>query len=267
MIKLYHAGLSVCSIKVRLGLAEKELEWESCPVDIRIGEQYNPEYLKLNPNAVVPTLVHDDFVVIESSIILEYLDSLSEHNMLMPDSTRAKTLARIWLLRCLDIHAAINTMTFSTVNREKILSAQTPEQIEKSIDAMPNPLAAAKRRDLLTNGIASSHLFAAFFTLQRLFEDMQNTLITTQWMTGESYGIVDTALLAYVDRIDRLGMAGLWQEKTPAVGDWLTQSKARPSYNTAIDPFINQQETEGARKIGDSLWPEVEKRWQGFLKA
>ena len=106
-----------------------------------------------------------------------------------------------------------------------------------------------------------------FFTLQRLFEDMQNTLITTQWMTGESYGIVDTALLAYVDRIDRLGMAGLWQEKTPAVGDWLTQSKARPSYNTAIDPFINQQETEGARKIGDSLWPEVEKRWQGFLKA
>ena len=71
---LYHHGTSVCAAKARLALAEKEVEWNSCYVDIRAGEQRNPDYLKLNPNGVVPTLVHGDNVVIESTVIAEYVD-------------------------------------------------------------------------------------------------------------------------------------------------------------------------------------------------
>jgi hypothetical protein len=60
---LYHHGTSVCSAKARLALEEKGVEWNSKYLDVRIGEQQNPEYLKLNPKAQVPTMVHDGNVI------------------------------------------------------------------------------------------------------------------------------------------------------------------------------------------------------------
>ena len=57
MIALYHNDMSVCAQKVRFALAEKKLKWENRHLSLRAGDQQKPEYLKLNPNAVVPTLV------------------------------------------------------------------------------------------------------------------------------------------------------------------------------------------------------------------
>ena len=69
MLKLYHGTTSVCAVKVRLVLAEKRLEWESELLNLQRGEQMRPEYLALNPNGVVPTLVHDGNAVIESAVL------------------------------------------------------------------------------------------------------------------------------------------------------------------------------------------------------
>ena len=73
MLTLYHGRTSVCSLKVRLALAEKGVDFESRLLTLR-GDQYDPAYMKLNPNGVVPTLVHDDKVVIESTVIMHYVD-------------------------------------------------------------------------------------------------------------------------------------------------------------------------------------------------
>jgi hypothetical protein len=75
MIDLYHHGSSVCAAKVRLALGEKGLAWEGHYLDIHKGDQFAPEYLKLNPKAVVPTLVHNGRVILESTVINEYLKS------------------------------------------------------------------------------------------------------------------------------------------------------------------------------------------------
>ena len=67
MITLYHHGSSVCAAKVRLVLAEKSVPWDGIYVDILRGDQFDPGYVKLNPKAVVPTLVHDGKVIVEST--------------------------------------------------------------------------------------------------------------------------------------------------------------------------------------------------------
>ena len=60
MLDLYHHGSSVCAAKVRFTLEEKGLGWKSHYLDILKGEQFAPEYVALNPKAVVPyTLVID----------------------------------------------------------------------------------------------------------------------------------------------------------------------------------------------------------------
>ncbi|MCG6929919.1 MAG: glutathione S-transferase family protein [Desulfofustis sp.] len=266
MLKLYHGKSSVCSIKARIGLAEKRLDWESCLIDLSKGEQFTPEYLKLNPNAVVPTLDHDGFIVIESSVILQYLDLLNDRNRLMPADIRAQTRARLWLLRTLDMHAAINTMTFATAGREQILAGKTPEEIEHSIKKMPNPRAAAKRRDLIKHGISSSHLDGDFFTLQRMFEDMQTALDQAGWLAGDTYSLADTAVIAYVDRLDRLGLSGFWEERYPCVSSWLEASRARPSYGRAVEAFIGRDEAKRTRDLGGSFWPEIKQKWDRFRR-
>jgi glutathione S-transferase len=52
MLELYHNGSSVCASKVRLLLAEKEVGWTWHYLDFLAGDQFDPAYLKLNPNAV-----------------------------------------------------------------------------------------------------------------------------------------------------------------------------------------------------------------------
>ena len=65
MLELYHHGSSVCAAKVRFALGEKRLEWQGHYLDILKGDQFAPEYQKLNPKAVVPTLVHDGQVIVD----------------------------------------------------------------------------------------------------------------------------------------------------------------------------------------------------------
>lgn len=267
MLTLYHGGTSVCSVKVRLGLEEKGLQWESALLSLPKGEQHEPEYLKINPNGVVPTLVDDDLIVLESSVILEYIDELSPENSLMPTDKAARATTKIWLLRCLDIHAAINTMTFSTVGRKGILAKKTPEQIAASIAKMPNPFAANKRKDLIENGLASDHIIAAFFTLVQMFGDMQSALEKTDWLAGDDFSLTDVCLIAYVDRLEKIGMAGLWEDRWPKVGEWLSKARERPSYDRALDPFVDKDAEVKTRADGDEIWPEVLEKWQAFLSV
>lgn len=265
MLKLYNSPTSVCSAKVRLGLAEKGLDWQDEIFNLQKGEQHDPEYLKLNPNGVVPTLVDDEVVVIESSIILEYIDQLGGDHQLMPTDKQAMAKTKVWLVRCLDIHAAINTMTFSTVMRDKILANKTPEEIEASIAKMPIPKMAAKRRDMIEKGTDSDHLLDDFFTLKRMFDDMQAVLEKSTWLTGEEFALADVAVLAYVDRLERLGMSGLWETRTPKVGEWLAAAQQRPSYTRAMSNYISAEETAGTRAGAEKHWPKVKQRWEEFL--
>ena len=66
MLTLYHNDMSVCAAKVRTALAAKKLDWNGVHLDLRRGDAQEPEYLKLNSNAVVPTLVHDCRVIARS---------------------------------------------------------------------------------------------------------------------------------------------------------------------------------------------------------
>lgn len=264
MLTLYHGNGSVCSSKVRIGLAEKGIAWESHPISLPKGEHTAPAYLKLNPNGVVPTLVNGDLVVVESSVILEYIDALNPQTPLMPTDLPRATMARLWLTRCIDIHSAINTMTFSTVGRLRILGSKTPEEIEAGIQKMTNPANATKRRDIMANGMASPHLWSAFFTLRRMFDDMQAALETSDWLLGDDYQIADTALLSYVDRLDRLGFSGLWESRTPHVARWFAASKARASYS-AINDYADPKDAAETREKGTELWPELEQKWLAFL--
>ena len=263
MLHLYHGKTSVCSAKVRVGLAELELDWTGQILDLGQGEQNEDWYLALNPKGVVPTLIDDELVIVESSVILEYIAASPGAN-LMPSDPRERIRAKMWLSDCIDVHAAINTMTVATSKRLHILASKTPEQIASSIAKMANPANANKRRDILTNGIASEHVVPAFFTLKMLFDKMESALASSKWLLSDRYSLADTSLIAYVDRLDRLGLSGMWSEKAPNVTRWLANSRERESYTTAIRSYAGPPEEESASGTASKNWEQVARKWADF---
>src|ERR1043166_10260290 len=95
MIELYHDNLSVCAQKVRIVLAEKNLPWTNHHRNLAAAEHLTPEFKKMNPRGVVPVLVHDGNVIVESSVICSYLDEAFPNPPLMPkDPVEPPTMRR-----------------------------------------------------------------------------------------------------------------------------------------------------------------------------
>ena len=105
---------SVAPQKARFALAEKGLEWESRHVDLFTFDHWKPEYLALNHKAVVPTLDHDGRVLIESNVIIEYLDDAFPGSALSPADPMARARMRLWLYDSEAIaHPAVNTASYN----------------------------------------------------------------------------------------------------------------------------------------------------------
>ncbi|AKI01932.1 glutathione S-transferase [Hoeflea sp. IMCC20628] len=262
MLKLYNGVTSVCSVKVRIGLAEIGLDYEDQRLDIQKGDQFDPDYMKLNPAAVVPTLIDDGLVLVESSLILEYLDQTYNQNRLMPVDRAKAVAARHWLLRCLAIHAAVNTLTHSTVNRKRHLASKTPQEIEAMIARKPDPVSQMKRKDLYANGLKSPYVSQALMHLRSAFADMGKVLSEGDWVTGPEFGIADIALISYIDRLERLGFRGLWLDTEPRVADWLASMQSRQSYQVEVQSKIPAQMAEAQLRDGSEFWSELEDRWR-----
>ena len=94
MLKLYdYPDCPFCQ-KVRVVLAEKDLEYEKVFVDLRKQEQKTPEFLRMNPYGKVPVLVDEDEVIYDSTIINEYLEDEYPLPRLMPEDSQARAQVR-----------------------------------------------------------------------------------------------------------------------------------------------------------------------------
>jgi len=249
-VELYHNALSTCSQKVRLALAEKGTAWESRHIDLTRNEQKAPAYLALNPNGVVPTLVHDGRVVIESAVICEYVDDAFEGPPLRPATAYDRAQMRLWTKRVEErLHAANGALTIATVRRAMML--QRPrEEVLAEIDATAEPSQREGRRALFALGVESAEAANALRALRRVLEAAEADLRARMWLAAETISLADMAVAPYVSRLDLLGLDWLWGETHfPAVGAWLERLRARPSYGTAIADHLPQGAPELFRRL------------------
>jgi glutathione S-transferase len=119
VIDLYHHGSSVCAAKVRFALAEKGVDWKGTYIDILKGDQFDADYLNLNPKAVVPTLVHDGQVLVESTVICEYIDEVFPAPPLKPDSAAGRAAMRVWT-KAVDEHLHPVCGEITCISRDSI---------------------------------------------------------------------------------------------------------------------------------------------------
>lgn len=259
MIELYHFPFSTCSQKVRLVLAEKGLDFTSREVNLITGGQHDPAYVKLNPKHVVPTLVHDGRVLIESSLIIQYLDEAFPSPPMRPTDALGRYAVGRWILRAdTEIHPAAPTVTFALGPRAMLLQ-QPPEVREANLAAIPDPDARAKRRSVLEHGVRAPEFAGALHAFVHAIDDMEDELARAPWLSGGSFGLADATIVPYVLRLEHLAMDPLIAPSArPRVADWLARVKARPSFATAVDAWAAQAVIDGMRAQGKQAWPEIE---------
>jgi glutathione S-transferase len=259
MIELYHYPFSTCSQKVRLVLAEKELDFVSHEIDLIAGAQHDPAYVALNPNHVVPTLVADGTVLTESTLINEYLDDAFPANAMRPPAPVRRHAMRLWT-KLLDekVHSATATVTFAMGPRT-ILLQQSAEEREANIASIPDPKYRAARRSVIEHGVKAPEFAGALSAMIDLLDRMDAGLAHDDWLSGDSYSLADAAALPYVLRLDHLAMTPLLSASSrPHVADWYQRACARPSFETAVKNWAPDEVIAFLRGIGETLWPDVE---------
>ncbi|HKJ25159.1 MAG TPA: glutathione S-transferase family protein [Myxococcota bacterium] len=258
MLELYHFGFSTCSQKVRLGLAEKGLAFDSHEVNLMTGEQHRPDYVKLNPSHVVPTLVHDGQVVIESTLILHYLDDAFPESALRRPDPRGRYEDGLWMKRFdAKVHPAAPGVTFAVGPRNLLL--QQPEEVrEANIAAIPDPEARAERRSVIEHGVHAPEFARDFAVFLDLLDAMEAELAGRPWLSGETPGLADVTAAPYVLRLSHLSMDPLIEAR-PGVARWLAAWQARPTWATAVTAWAPEPAVAMLRSHGAEVWPEVER--------
>jgi glutathione S-transferase len=268
MITLYDFGNSVCCQKVRITLCEKGLAWQSVKVDLFRSEQYDPNYLKLNPKGVVPTLVHDDKAVIESTLICEYLDDVFPEPPLVPADPWLRSRMRIWS-KLVDegLFEGVTELSFSAMFRERMRSM--PEELRQiRFRNIGDPRRRDRFKSTYELGVKSPFVLHAVAAYERAFKLLEETLAEGgPWIVGARPTLADINLMPFAARLDYLGLLDLWTGDRPRVNDWWARAREWPSFRRGLRDLIGEAEFAEMRTHGPNIRDDVAALLVGLRSA
>src|SRR5215207_8368072 len=256
MLALYHNDMSLCAQKVRVCLAEKGLEWENRHLVLRAGEHQQPWYIKLNPRAVVPTLIDGEKVIPESNVILEYLEEAYPDPALAPKDPYGRAQMRLWTKQLdEDVHdASAAIISFGIAFRHQYL--ERGELGTKMLEQIPNLFKRERRRDVIEKGTQSRHFVVAVQRMVLLLDEMEEALADHAWLASNDYSLADVAFTPYLARLEHLDILGLLDARR-RVADWYGRCKQRPSFSEAIVKWENPDYLTLMKTRGAEAWPHV----------
>src|SRR5438046_1191416 len=216
MLKLYdYPDCPFCQ-KVRVMLAEKDLEYEKIFVDLRKQEQKSPDFLRLNPYGKVPVVVDEEEVIYDSTIINEYLEDEYPLPRLMPEDWQGR--ARVRLLQDYCDNSFIPPTTMLLAQLRKADAEREQQRVEQAREEL--------RRSL-------------YF--------LRDALGGREYLVGKEFTLAD---MAFAPRIMVLGRLGVELEPALApVQTWIDRIRARPSVR-GPGLFLDTSEAETGHAFG-----------------
>lgn len=232
MLELLNNPISTCSQKVRLTLHEKGIPFIDTRIDFRKKEHLTPEYLAINPDGVVPSLLHDGRPVLDSSVIMEYLDDVFSDVPLSPPDAYGKAKMRKWLRFIEEVPTvAIRIPSFNQVfvrHRENL----SDEDLEK--DTSARTLRRTFYREMGRTGFSEPRLQESYDRLSETVARMDAALADREWLCGD-LSLADFCVVPTIDRMRDLGIGHIWDDKAN-MKRWWEAIQARPAYRATYYP-------------------------------
>ncbi|WP_277964391.1 glutathione S-transferase family protein [Pseudomonas sp. RIT-To-2] len=232
-IVLFNAGVSTCSQRVRFVLAEKGIAYTDQRLRLDQGQHLTPDYLAINPNGLLPALVHDGQVIVDSSVINEYLDEVFPTPRLVPVQPVARAHMRAWVVYLDEVMTpAIRYPSFQQFFGGGLRN-MTPEQRQAFASRLP--LRKDFALEIGPQGFPDEKLAAAMARIEQSLERMERALADKPWMADRQITLADIAMMPSVVRLEDLGMSHLWAGR-PNVAHWYARLQDRPAFAAAYGP-------------------------------
>lgn len=258
-IHLFHMALSSCSQKLRIYLALKGIEWEGHEVNLMENENLSEWYLGINPRGLVPVLVDDGDVHIESNDIIAYLERKFPEPRLIPEGMEDQVGA---LLKHEDeLHLDLRALSFRFVFNppDEPKSAEELDRYANSGSGTVGGAADQRRaveidfwKTFASEGITDDVARGAVAKFQASFDDLQDRMGDNPYLLGDSISVLDIAWFIYANRLmlAHYPLARLH----PKLGGWYDRLAANPAFTQeiALPPPVMAHFEEGhARDVAN----------------
>ena len=227
---LYNAPQSTCSQRVRFVLNAKGLPFEEHKLDLFAGDQLKPDYLRINPNGVVPALVHKGRAIIDSAVIMEYLDEVFPDGERLVPADAVERAAMRSLMRFIDEvpTPAIRVPSYNLAFLRHYRS-MTEEAFQALADSKP------LRKEFLLKmgrtGFPKEEMDASLDRLGRAVKRMDEAIGSGggPWLMGGTLTLADIAVMPVIVRMADIGLDRMWADR-PAIARWLDAIRAHPAF-------------------------------------
>ena len=254
-IHLFHFALSSCSQKTRIVLNLKNLSWNSHPVNLYKKEHFTPWYLGINPRGLVPTLVINGSVHIESNDIIQLLDSKSSENILIPDGMKNKVADLLNFED--DLHLDLRTITFRfTQNRGKApRSLSDLKNYREGGSGMVKGIKDKnKEREIkfwetvAETGITNKAIETSAEKFKDALDVIDQDLAITKCILSDQISLLDVAWFIYVNRLTLCGYP--IEQLHPNVFNWFKSLVSEPTFfNETVIPTEVRQAIDDHHKF------------------
>lgn len=253
MLTLYHFTGATCAGKVLLSLAEKGIDFED---KLITREDLNsPSYRAMNPAGVVPTLVHDGSVIIESSVILNYLEDAFGGPSLRPDDPKERAQMNLWLRWVDDALNSLGTMTYAIIVRFEYL-AKSAEQREAYYAGIPNPALRQSRRNAIELGMEAPEVADALNQLIMLQKRADEAIGDGDFLLSR-FSLADVSLIPFIHRMEALGLLAS-PDQLPNLHRWWSKAQKRPPFQEAIEARVPKAMVEAMRPVVEASRSRVD---------
>lgn len=226
--KLYNAPQSTCSQRVRFVLNAKRLPFIEVRLNLLAGDQLKADYLRLNPNGVVPTLDHDGAIIIDSNVITQYLDEVAPGESFTPVDPALRARMRS-LMHFIDEMpaAAVRVPSFNLAFLPRF-QKMTREAFSAMAESKP-----LRREFMLTmgqTGFPKDEMDAALSRLRRSYERMEAEIERSggPWLLGNDITLADVAVMPTLVRMEDLRLPG-WHD-LPRVAVWFDNIRSQAAF-------------------------------------
>jgi len=238
-VHVFHFYLSVCSQKLRIFLNLKGIPWQSHLVDLTKNENMSESFLGINLRGLVPVLVHDGAVHIESNDIITYLEKTFPQPQLIPTQYENE-IAKL-LEHEDDLHFDIRSLSFRFVFAPP-KPPKSPQDL-KQYDAVGSGTVQGKKAPQIAkqvdfwsrfaeSGIRDEAARVSAARLREALDDMDRRLATQPYLLGDKLTVLDIAWFIYVDQLSLAAYP--YARLHPHVGEWFAKLMRRPEFAKEI---------------------------------
>ena len=268
MLELYYLeeADSICSNRVLMTLSEKNItEWTPRKLVLLNRDQFKEDYLKLNPKAQVPTLVHNGIPIRESSIICDYIDNLKPEIPLKPRDIADIAHMREWIKDSDESgYQATASINFVTKFRLEIPIKKMEERWKKVTDIER----LHRQQSCVYEGLDSPYVLRAVGAWDRIFEKMDQILSDGRpWIMGDQFTLVETSFAPFIKVLEMLRLLDVWLEDRPNVNRWWKTVTSRSSY-IKLEEYPGQSKDDSAphAKAGAQVSSKVKELLENYRK-